>query len=82
MEHLNVAYFEYLFKPVNIKIYRTIILYGCETWSLTLWEENMLRVFYNMVLRRVFGSESEEVAGEDCVMRSFTTFMHLSMLLG
>jgi len=35
-----------------------------------------------MVLRRVFGSESEEVAGEDCVMRSFTTFMHLSMLLG
>jgi len=41
------------------KIYRTIILpvvlYGCETWSLTLREEKKLRVFENMVLRRIFG---------------------------
>ena len=40
-------------------IYRTIILpvvlYGCETWSLTLREERRLRVFENMVLRRVLG---------------------------
>ena len=46
-------------KNVNIKIYRTIILpvvlYGCETWSLTLREERKLRVFENMVLRRIFG---------------------------
>ena len=43
----------------NLKLYRTIILpvvlYGCETWSLTLWEERKLRVFENMVLRRIFG---------------------------
>ena len=39
-------------------IYRTItlpvVLYGCETWSLTLREERKLRVFENMVLRRIF----------------------------
>ena len=46
-----------LSKNVKIKIYRTIILpvlYGCETWSLTLREERKLRVFENMVLRRIF----------------------------
>ena len=45
-------------KNLKIKIYRTIILpvvlYGCETWSLTLGEERRLRVFENRVLRRVF----------------------------
>ena len=49
-------------------IYRTIILtivlYGCETWSLTLRGERKLRVFENMVLRRIFGPRSEEVTGE------------------
>ena len=48
-----------LSKKLKIKIYRTIILpvvlYGCETWSLTLREEHRLRVFENRVLRRVFG---------------------------
>ena len=47
-----------LSKNLKIKIYITIILpvlYGCETWSLTLREENMLRVFENRVLRRIFG---------------------------
>jgi len=34
-----------------------IFLYGCETWSLTLWEERKLRVFENMVLRKIFGQE-------------------------
>jgi hypothetical protein len=42
-----------------MKIYKTIILpvilYGCETWSLTLREENRLRVFENRVRRRIFG---------------------------
>ena len=46
-----------LSKNLNIKIYRTIILpvvlYGCETWSLTLREERRLRVFENRVLRKV-----------------------------
>ena len=49
-------------------IYRTIILpvvlYGYETWSLTLREERRLRVFENRVLRRVFGPKKDEVTGE------------------
>ena len=53
---------------VKIKIYRTIILpvvlYGCETWSLTLREERRLRMFENMVLRRIFGPRRDEVTGE------------------
>jgi hypothetical protein len=50
---------------VKIKIYKTIILpvvlYGCETWSLTLREEHRLRVFENRVLRRIFGPKRDEV---------------------
>ena len=57
-----------LSKNLKIKIYRTIILpvvlYGCEAWSLTLTEERKLRVFENMVLRRMFGPRSDEVTGE------------------
>ena len=57
-----------LSKNLKIKIYRTIILrvvlYGCETWSLTLREERRLSVFENRVLRRVFGSKRDEVTGE------------------
>ena len=53
---------------LKIKIYRTIslpvVLYGRETWSLTLREEHSLRVFENRVLRRIFGSRSDEVTGE------------------
>ena len=53
---------------MNIKIYRTIILrvvlYGCETWSLTLREERMLRVFEKRVVRRIFGSKRDELTGE------------------
>ena len=53
---------------LKIKIYRTIILpvvlYGCETWSLTLREERKLRVYENMVLRRIFGPRRDEVMGE------------------
>ena len=57
-----------LFKNLKIKMYRTIILpvvlYGCEAWSLTLREERKLRVFENMVLRRIFGPRGDEVTGE------------------
>ena len=57
-----------LSKNLKIKIYRTIILpivlYGCETLSLTLREERKLRVFENMVLRRISGPRREEVTGE------------------
>ena len=56
-----------LSKKLKIKIYRTIIfpvvLYGCETWSLTLREERRLRVFKNRVLKRVFGPKRDEVTG-------------------
>jgi len=57
-----------LSKNLKIKIHRTIILpvvlYGCETWSLTLREERKLRVFEKRVLRRIFGSWMDEVTGE------------------
>jgi hypothetical protein len=50
-----------------MRIYKTIILsvilYGCETWSLTLKEEHRLRVFENKVLRRIFGPKRDEVMG-------------------
>jgi hypothetical protein len=39
-----------------------VLLYGCETWSLTLREERRLRVFANRVLRRVFGPKRDKVA--------------------
>ena len=41
-----------------------MVLYGCETWSLTLREERSLRVFENRVLRKVFGPKRDEVTGE------------------
>ena len=54
-----------LSKNLKIKIYRTIILHvvlcGCETWSLTLMEERKLRLFKNMVLRRIFGPSRVKV---------------------
>jgi hypothetical protein len=56
-----------LSRNVKVKIYKTVILpvlYGCETWSLTLREENRLRVFENRVLRRIFGPKRDEVTGE------------------
>jgi hypothetical protein len=40
-----------------------VVLYGCETWSLTLKEEHRLRVFENRVLRRIFGPKRGEVTG-------------------
>jgi len=57
-----------LSKNLKIKTYRTIIfpvvLYGCETWWLTLKEEHRLRVFENRVLRKIFGPKTDEVTGE------------------
>jgi hypothetical protein len=55
-------------RNVKVKIYKTIILplvlYGRETWSLTLRDEHRLRVFENSALRRIFGPKRDEVAGE------------------
>jgi hypothetical protein len=51
-------------RNLKIKIYKTVILpvvlYGCETWSLTLREEHKLRVFENKVLKKIFGPKREE----------------------
>jgi hypothetical protein len=51
-------------KNLKIKIYKTVILlvvlYGCETWSLTLREEHRLRGVENRVLRKIFGPKREE----------------------
>ena len=57
-----------LSKNVKIKIHRNIILsvvlYGCETWSLILREERRLKLFENRTLRRIFGPKRDEVTGE------------------
>jgi hypothetical protein len=62
----NLLPSQLLSKNIKIRIYETIILpvalYGCETWSLILREE--LRVFENMVLKRIFGPKRDEVTGD------------------
>jgi hypothetical protein len=56
-----------LAKNIKIRIYKTailpVVLYGCETWYLTLREEHRLRVFENRVLRRICGPKRDEVTG-------------------
>jgi hypothetical protein len=56
-----------MFKNVKISLYKIIILplvlFGCETWSLTLKEEHTLRVFENRVLRRIFESKRDKASG-------------------
>jgi hypothetical protein len=56
-----------LSENIKIRIYKTIILpvvlYGCETWSLTIREEHRLKVLEKRVLRRMFGPKRDEVAG-------------------
>jgi hypothetical protein len=77
-----------LSRNVKVKIYKTIILpvvlYGCETWSLTLREEHRLRTFENRVLRRIFGPQRDEVTGEWRKLHkgSFITCTHHQILLG
>jgi hypothetical protein len=57
-----------LSKNTKIRVHRTVVLpvvlYGCETWSLTLREEQRLRVLENRVLRRIFGPKRDEATGE------------------
>ena len=64
----NLLSFSLLSKNLKTKVYRTIILsvvlYGCEIWSLTLREERRLRVFENRVMRRVFGLKGDKVTRE------------------
>jgi hypothetical protein len=57
-----------LTKNIKIKIYKNIILsvvlYGCEAWSLALRKEHKLRAFMNTVLRKIFGPKRDEVKEE------------------
>ncbi|KAJ4425966.1 hypothetical protein ANN_27592 [Periplaneta americana] len=57
-----------LSKNQKVRIYKTVILpvvlYGCETWTLTLREEHRLRVFEHKVLKKIFGAKWDEVTGE------------------
>jgi hypothetical protein len=61
----NVFFSRLLSKNLKTKIYRTIILpvvlYGCESWTLTLKRESRLRVFENRVLRKIVGLKRDEV---------------------
>ena len=60
----NILSSSLLTKNLKIKIYRTVILpvvlYGCETWSLTLRKERRLRVFESRVVRRIFETKRDE----------------------
>jgi hypothetical protein len=57
--------FQFAIKNLKIKIYRStilsVVLYGCETWSLTLRKNLRLRLYENRVSRRIFGPKSNEV---------------------
>jgi hypothetical protein len=71
-----LAIFQSINQNIKIKIYRTIILavvYGCETWSLTLREERRLRVFENRLMREYFGRRKTmyQGSGKNYTMRSF-----------
>jgi hypothetical protein len=64
----RIFVFQVAIQNTKIRVYKTIILpvvlYGCETWSLTLREEQRLRVLENSVLRRIFGPKRDQATGE------------------
>jgi hypothetical protein len=57
-----------LTRNVNVKLKKNtilpVVLYGCESWSLTLREEHKLRVFENRAIRRISGPKKDDVTGE------------------
>jgi hypothetical protein len=81
LSSVNASYFSVqsllssrlLSRNVKVKIYKTIILQfvlcGCETWSLTLREEHILRVCENRVMRRMFGPKRDDISNaQRCVL--------------
>ena len=54
----------YMFSIKYKTIILPIVLYGCETLSLTLRDEHRLRVFENKVLRKIFGAKKDEITGK------------------
>jgi hypothetical protein len=74
-------------KNLKIKVYKTLILpvvlYGCETWSLTLKEVHRLKVFENRVLRKVLDLKGRRMNhGENCVIMKLTACILRLILLG
>jgi hypothetical protein len=64
-KNLKIKIYTYIYIYIYIYNYNfAYFLYGCETWSLTLGKERKLRVFENMVLRRIFGPRRDKVTGE------------------
>jgi hypothetical protein len=59
-----ICFYMILFSTPTSTTILLVVLYGCETWSLTLRKEQRLRVFQNRVLRRIFGRKRNEATGE------------------
>jgi hypothetical protein len=63
----NILYSRLLSRNIQIRIHKikilSVVLYGYETWSLTLREEHRLSVFENRILRRIFEPKRDEVCG-------------------
>jgi hypothetical protein len=81
----NLLSSRFISKNLKIEIYKTVILpvvlYGCETWSLTLREEHRLRVLENRLLR-IFGPKwTKRDRGENCIMMNFKTCILHPVLL-
>jgi hypothetical protein len=74
---MNVQY------TINV-IWKERVVYGCETWSLTLKEKRRLKLLENRVLRRIFGIKRDEVkgSGENYIMRSLITYIPHPILFG
>jgi hypothetical protein len=72
-------------KILKKKLIVPVVLYGCETWSLTLGEEHRLRAYENRVVRRIFGPKRDGVTGgwRQLKMISFIncTLHHILLLL-
>jgi hypothetical protein len=72
--------FHFDIQKFKIKINRItilpLVLYGCETWSLTMREERKLGVFGNRVLRKIFGSKKENILPQSA-WREMTRYFHL-----
>jgi hypothetical protein len=74
MEIKQIFFSEYNSSYKYKTIIFRVVLYGCETWSLTLTEEQRLKVFENTVLRRIFETKRDEVTGgwkKNCMTKSF-----------
>jgi hypothetical protein len=64
LQHSHLGKCAKIKRHLSKMIILPVVLYGCETWSLTLREEHRLRVSENRVLRRIFGPKRNEVTGE------------------